>query len=307
MFSKNRNKKILAPPLTTFSGKSGKGFTVIELLVVVAIIGLLSSIVLVSLKSPREKAKIAGILQYSASLHHLLGADIVGEWKFEDNFNDTSGNNNNGKGCNAPTDCRTDALCIGDKGPNCIQNDASSQLGKAGSFDGTDDYVNCGSASSVDAMRDYTYSLWIKPNTVSLSYQALIGKGDLFRRGFFVTGSSIRGTTPYSVTSPNSQSVSGTVSTTQWTHVVLTHSATDKKIRLYANGKEISYVSQIVGSGTMYDYLTDNLVISPWIDLTYRGFSGLIDEVRVYRATLTAAQIQKLYAEGLKKFQLANN
>lgn len=40
-------------------GKTQKGFTLIELLVVISIIGLLSSIVLASLNSARDKAKVA--------------------------------------------------------------------------------------------------------------------------------------------------------------------------------------------------------------------------------------------------------
>ena len=73
--------------------RDNAGFTLVELLVVIAIIRLLASIVLIFAKSAKEKAKIAKIQIFHRAIHSKLGAYSIGNWYFEDDLLDNSGNN----------------------------------------------------------------------------------------------------------------------------------------------------------------------------------------------------------------------
>jgi prepilin-type N-terminal cleavage/methylation domain-containing protein len=67
------------------SNKFTKGFTLIELLVVISIIGLLSSVVLASLETARDKGRVAGGLQAQTSIHRAYGSDAIFYFDFDGN------------------------------------------------------------------------------------------------------------------------------------------------------------------------------------------------------------------------------
>ena len=277
---KIKNKKII----------SGAGFTIIELLVVIAIVGLLGSIVFVSTRGSTDKAKIAKVLQYSASLHHLLGADIVGEWNFEEspdnnvNIYDTSGNNNNGTWTGTP---------------ERVSNDASSQLGKAGKFDGTE-YVRIEHSASLDMKEAITISVWVKPDT-GPGYHVIACKGSFT---YFFSTNSGRVALLIGKADRSSWNIvvfgNTALNNARWYHLVGTYK--NGVGRVYVDGVEdrrLTGSNENIGSYTA------------WLSLGsassyYSGyyFNGIIDELRIYNLSLTSAEIQKLYAEGAEKHGL---
>ncbi|MCW1891976.1 MAG: prepilin-type N-terminal cleavage/methylation domain-containing protein [Candidatus Uhrbacteria bacterium] len=267
-----------------------RGFTLIELLVVIAIIGLLATFAVVQLAGSREKARVAKGYAFSGQLLRGMGDDLVGRWDFDEcsgtSVADSSGSGNTGSFTAAPawsTETPT--------GQGCSMNTSGVNvtIPDNGSLDIPDNLtisawlyplaVPAGNAanpiSKWTGVADANFALYVfgqtNPNSRTITYYANRGG----------TWSQI---SPY----PNIK-----LELNQWTHVVISYES-QKGGQLYIDG---SAIGSRVGAGALATNGA-NLTIGG-------GFPGYIDDVRVYRRTLSSQEVQTLYAEGGRSLEVA--
>jgi len=284
--------------------KNQRSFTIIEVLVVITIISLLASIVLITTKGARERAKIAKSLNFAAQVHHALGAYSAGIWDFDENADntcqgaispfddicDSSGNNNHGQRFNATW---------------TTEGDTPSGKGYALSLDGSvSDYVVKNLFNNFPTT-EITIAFWMKSsdnskNGTPISYAASGGSDNEFLIYNYKSFSIFIGAASLGTgISANDGS---------WHHIVTIWRSSNGDLRLYKDGKEeysntLQTGYSIVGNGSF--------IVGQEQDSVGGGFSssqaflGLIDDVRIYEESLSSAQIRKLYVEGAREKDLA--
>lgn len=241
-----------------------KAFTLIELLVVVSVIGLLASIVLVSLEGAEDQARISSGKQFSSSLKHVLGSELVGEWTFDnDTADDTSGQNNNG---------------IINVGVEFVEG----VIGRAASFNGSTGFIEISDSDSLDITDEITIELWVKSTGAGPSpYDDVINKDTWWGPWSIILESNF--SVKFSLSSDYSGARRGDgnkkIEIGKWHHVVLTGNALYMKG--FLDGELVLNKNQSISSiGT-----TDT---SLYIGRQGTGgyyFEGLVDEVRIYAKT----------------------
>jgi prepilin-type N-terminal cleavage/methylation domain-containing protein len=270
-----------------------KAFTLLELLVVITIIGILASIVVVSMSDSTDSAEIAKRKSYAQQTHALLGHEAVLDLNFNENDYDTcpdgkdacdaSGYNNNGT----------------------IYNDGAAYVsspvdGYALSFNGTSDYINLGNPASLKITGDLTFSSWLKPTTVAPTYQGILpdlGSGAIDRN--FQT--YLQGSRMYFAHG------NGTGS---WSYQTATGVVIADEMHFYVwvvNGTSLSFWKD--GTKIGATVAMSNAVVVPagagdkhiGGRLTSEMFSGIIEDVRIYSEALPSTEIQKHYVQGLEK------
>ncbi|MEK7533911.1 MAG: LamG-like jellyroll fold domain-containing protein [Patescibacteria group bacterium] len=286
---------------------SGAGFTLVELLIVIAILGILSVAVLgaINVTSSLNKANLAKAKTFSASVENTLSINQVGKWSFEESSSpskDTSGYGNDGVWNGGVTWQDANTCALGFKG--CLKFDGSVNT-----------YVEATSAFGDKDFKTapFTIALWVNPSSLAGS-PVFISIGNTTDANFkilvFITSAL-----PIFVSWRNSLGVRYGLRQTNnkilplntWSHIVITHDGTEPSTtssRIYLNSN-ILPVTTDAGSWTMIEANKVRIGAGGNAVGGEQYFSGLIDEVAIYNQAFTLSQIQQLYAQGLPRHQLA--
>lgn len=247
--------------------KKEKSFTLIELMVVIAIIGLLSSIIFVSLSNARQKAKIATSLTFSSQVQNLIGIESVGEWSFNGNLNDTfSGYGNNG-------------TWMGGGSPSYVES-AHPSLGTAIYFDGNH-YVEVPASSSLYPRSDHAFTAEVLINVTSFPVSGSITA--ICRPGHFSLGVAESGAIRLALWSLGSgislYFTDYPVGTGEWHHIAVTL-IPPSTVKIYLDGIVVASTSSYPFNGPQSSY--PDLYIGRTCGFSEYNFNGIIDNVRVY-------------------------
>ncbi|UCG50115.1 MAG: right-handed parallel beta-helix repeat-containing protein, partial [Phycisphaerales bacterium] len=181
--------------------------------------------------------------------------------------------------------------------PGTLQGDpqwlpAGGRVDGALAFDG-DDYVDCGSGGAFDIAEKITVSAWVRIDTVSKDWQAIVTKGDSAWRLSTANDErkfhfSVTGGPPWIYVNGQTE-----VAAYEWHHVCGTYDG--QYMRLYVDGAEdagspVAY-SGGIGTSSYAVYIGENA------ERPERHWEGAIDDVRIYSQALSAFEVYRLYRQ----------
>lgn len=208
--------------------------------------------------------------------------DTANNWRGRWSFNETSGTQYDG------TYFSKDGTPYGDLNKNVV-----GKIAGADSFDGLDDYVDCGSGTAFSITTAITLEMWVKRQTGGV-WGRIIAKSDAFNYDYWLQITAIDNSIGggfFDITDVAHylDLTAGTaIPLNQWAYLIVLYDGT--YLKAYLNG--VSDKSLNIGSFTIRA-----LNLSLWIGRLQNAYSfnGFIDEVRISNIARSAEWIQMQY------------
>lgn len=165
------------------------------------------------------------------------------------------------------------------------------KYGQALSFDGGNNYVNCGAPSVLNIRTAITVAAWVKPVLTGDTNQGICCKDDNSERAWNLR--LISNKANFAVKNASDTSVSVTdddaLTADVWTHLVGTYDG--ETVIIYKDGVE-------VGSDSLTGLIkssTDEVWLGAYYANGSNNFKGVIDEVRIYNRALGLDEVLDEY------------
>ena len=257
----------------------------IYLIVLALILGLALTGCLLSNVGQVPTTEQSGIAYLTKSVPPLPPPNnLVGLWRFDGNADDSSGNGNDGTVSGA------------------TYVDSPMPMGQALSFDGVDDYVDCGNDASLDITTAITIETWVFPRSAGLNNYGRIMDMHLAPCLLVGPNGQLRWFGDIGGTSVDKAVCTGCVSWNSWHHLALTYDMNEAipTIRGYVDGELKGTITGYSGplSTTSVRLAIGNSLEEGTAYYLSRAFDGLIDEVRIWNVALLPDQLGIIYDFG---------
>lgn len=215
---------------------------------------------------------------------HPLSRGLVGCWLFNEGtgsrVNDISGHGNHGTLTNMDANAQGSGW-------------SGSRSGGGMSFDGTNDYVNCGHDSSLDITDSVSVVAWVRPTT--LTGNTFIVTNSVFGHTFalYTAGNEIAGGF-YSGAAWFEKQTTGTININTYHQLAYVFDDLDEEIRMYIDESPPEILTNV--TGTPESNPTQDLLIGEFTgQLSTYVFNGLIDYIAIYNRAISTPEIKQIY------------